>query len=103
MKILSVLMAGLVIAWLSLPIVTLAAGSGTESKPGAGSHVAQFIRGELVKIEGQFYVVKESSGKEVRLMVDDHTKLIGTLQPGAKIEAQVMEDGYATSIKEVRG
>lgn len=99
---------GLLVAILSLclstPSVWAAPGAIPEEiKAKESVQIPQTLRGELLKVEGQFYVLKEASGKELRLMVDDRTTLIGNLRPGAKVEAQVMEDGYATSIKEVRG
>jgi hypothetical protein len=60
---------------------------------------AQAITGDLLKIEGEFYVVKDASGKEVRLHVDKTSKLEGTFKAGDKIEAQASEKGHALSIK----
>lgn len=89
---------------LSAPAAWSASGAMPEDvKAKESVRIPQTFQGELLKIEGRFYVVKDSFGTELRLMVDDRTTLIGNLQPGAKIEAQVLEDGYATSIKEVRG
>lgn len=70
------------------------AASGEMAAPGA-----QAIKGDLLKIDGEFYVVKDASGKEVRLHVDKTSKVEGTLKPGDKIEAQASEKGHALSIK----
>ena len=70
------------------------AASGEMAAPGA-----QAIKGDLLKIDGEFYVVKDASGKEVRLHVDKTSKLEGTLKAGDKIEAQASEKGHALSIK----
>ncbi len=86
-----------------LPTLALAAGVATESKPGELADMTQYLRGELLKVEGSTYVVKDSSGKEFRLMVDSHTTLVGIFQPGSKIEAQVTADGYAISIRQLKG
>ena len=63
------------------------------------AHGAQAIKGDLLKIDGEFYVVKDASGKEVRLHVDKTTKVEGALKAGDQIEAQASEKGHALSIK----
>ena len=70
------------------------AASGETAAPGAHS-----IKGDLLKIDGEFYVVKDASGKEVRLHVDKTSKVEGALKAGDKIEAQASEKGHALSIK----
>lgn len=67
----------------------------------AGSQAAgsQAIKGDLLKIDGEFYVVKDASGKEVRLHVDKTSKVEGNLRAGDKIEAQASDKGHALSIK----
>ncbi len=57
------------------------------------------VTGDLLRIDGEFYVVKDSSGKEVRLHVDGTSKLEGTFKAGDKIEAQASDQGHALSIK----
>jgi hypothetical protein len=84
---------GLVMMSLSYAAETMAA-SGDRAAAGA-----QAITGDLLKIDGDFYVVKDASGKEVRLHVDKTSKLEGTPKPGDKIEAQASEKGHALSIK----
>jgi hypothetical protein len=59
----------------------------------------QTVQGDLLKIEGEFYVVKNADGKEVRLHVNESTKLEGTFKAGDKIEAQATDKGHAISIK----
>lgn len=52
------------------------------------------VFGELVKIDGEFYVVKEpNSGKEVRLKVTSDTHINGTIEVGKKLMASVLPDG----------
>ena len=57
------------------------------------------IQGDLLKIEGEFYVVKDAAGQEVRLHVDKTTRLEGNLKAGDKIQAQATDKGHALSIK----
>ena len=60
----------------------------------------QTVKGDLLKIDGEFYVVKDTAGKEVRLHVDKTTQLDGTFKAGDKIEAQATDKGHASSIKQ---
>ena len=60
---------------------------------------AQTVKGELLKIEGENYVVKDASGMEIRLHVSKETKAESLPQVGDKIEAQVTAEGHATETK----
>ena len=60
----------------------------------------QTVKGDLLKIDGEFYVVKDTAGKEVRLHVDKTSQLDGTFKAGDKIEAQATDKGHAASIKQ---
>lgn len=81
-------------AILSLGIAPLTYAAEPMTAPGS-----QIVKGDLLKIEGEFYVVKEASGKEVRLHVDKSSKLEGAFKAGDKIEAQASPQGHALSIK----
>jgi NMD protein affecting ribosome stability and mRNA decay len=70
------------------------AASGGMAAPGS-----QTVKGDLLKIEGESYVVHDLKGKEVRLHVDQTTKLEGgAFKTGDKVEAQVTEKGHAVSM-----
>ena len=43
------------------------------------------VQGTLMEIDGPFYVIMDSSGKEQRVHVDKSTMIIGKVQPGAKV------------------
>jgi ribosomal protein S1 len=62
---------------------------------------AKTIQGEILRVEGDIYVVRDHAGKEVRLHVDDKTDRLdhAVLQVGDPIRAYVTPDGHATSIK----
>ena len=80
------------------------APTATEPAPGgamapAGSAPAGMVKGDLLRIEGDFYVVKDDTGKEVRLHVDKTSKVDGAPKPGDKVEAQVTAEGHAASLK----
>ncbi len=61
---------------------------------------AQIVKGDVLMTEGEFYIVKDITGHEVRLHVNKETKLDGTVKVkvGDKIEARVTPEGHATSI-----
>jgi hypothetical protein len=66
----------------------------------------QTINGELLRIDGEFYLVKDRAGagsrREIRLHVDKITKLGGDFKVHDKVEAQVTEKDHALSIKHVQ-
>ncbi len=62
----------------------------------------QTVNGDLLKIDGEFYVVKDMAGKEIRLHVDKTTALDGALKVGDKVEAQATEKNHAASIKHLQ-
>jgi hypothetical protein len=63
------------------------------------SSAAETVKGEVLKIEGENYTIKDASGKEIRLHVDKTTKTQGALKVGDKVEAEATAEGHATSIK----
>ena len=65
------------------------------------SPTPMMVIGDLLKIEGDFYVVtdRRELGKEIRLHVDRTTKLEGTFKVGDKVEAKATETDHALWIK----
>ena len=60
--------------------------------PMAQSEIApQTIRGDLLAIKGDIYVVKDIFGRLVFLHIDKNTKRERLLIPGEKIEADVIQ------------
>ena len=61
---------------------------------------SQTVRGQIMKVDGQTYVVQDRSGKEVRLHVDGNTMMMdGTqLREGDTITADVTAKGQASYI-----
>jgi hypothetical protein len=66
--------------------------------PQGGSE--QIVKGDVLLKEGEEYVIKEMSGREVRVHVNAETKKDGVIKVGDKIEATVTREGHATSIKQ---
>ena len=85
-----------------LCVFGLTTGSFVQSAPTSpeGSPVVQ---GTLMEIDGSFFVIMDSSGKEQRVHVDKSTMIIGKVQPGAKVKADVTKDGHAFAVAIVEG
>ncbi|MEP6958733.1 MAG: hypothetical protein ABI980_08375 [Nitrospirota bacterium] len=77
-------------------MVTLSYAAGDMAAPGT-----QTVKGDLLKIDGEFYVVKDMAGKETRLHVDKTTTLDGAIKAGDKVEAQATDKNHALSVKHV--
>lgn len=59
------------------------------------------VKGDLLKIEGEFYTVHDTAGHEVSVHVDKTSKLKGTFKSGDKVEIQVTAKGHVLSMKHV--
>jgi hypothetical protein len=57
------------------------------------------IQGEVLRVEGHNYVVREKDGKEVRLHVDSTTQMTGDISQGYSIEAQVDDKSHALTMR----
>jgi len=57
------------------------------------------VKGEIVKIDGEHYVVREASGAEVRMHVDANTEKRSNMRPkvGEHVLAKVDAKGHALS------
>lgn len=88
---------------IGLFVFAIALGVGMVSLSYAADDMAaqasQTVNGDLLKIDGEFYVVKDMTGKETRLHVDKTSKLDGVFKAGDKVEAQATDRDHAVSIK----
>jgi hypothetical protein len=107
LKVASILSCAFVLA-LGLSSVTmaidnsLAAGETKDADARKGIHT---MKGEVLRLEPDLYVIKRSDGKQVSLHIDETTKVTRTFAPGEWIEAKVVQynDGhYALSINPVK-
>lgn len=88
---------------LSMSIIVLlavAAGSAGGFAEVISSSPSETVRGQIMKVDGQTYVIRDLSGKEVRLHVDGNTMMMdGTkLQEGDTVTADVTAKGQASYI-----
>ena len=82
---------------LSVGIASLSYAAGDMAAPST-----QAVIGDLLKVDGEFYVVKDMAGKEIRLHADKTTTLDGAIKAGDKVEAQATEKNHAVSIRHVQ-
>ena len=60
------------------------------------------VKGDLLTIKGDTYLLRDLSGVLRRIKVDKNTEKERFVVPGEKIEVQVSPDGRAISIKPVQ-
>jgi hypothetical protein len=58
------------------------------------------IKGTLMKIDGEYYSIKDTDGKEHRIHVDKSTKL-DTVKAGDMVKAYVTDKGHTTTLQRV--
>lgn len=56
------------------------------------------IRGEVLRVEGGNYFIKDGDGKEVRLHTDKTTEILRTIQQGDQIEAKVTDQNHTQKL-----
>ena len=99
---LSITIIVLVIAnvWVFPNLIELpaAADSAPQSKPAVSENAARVLQGKLLKIEGEYYIVKDAGGKEVRVRVNKSTVLDVRIKVGDKIDVQMAADGHAATL-----
>lgn len=103
---------------MAIVIVGLVAVLGTraEARSPSESSPSKIVTGEVAQVEGEFhmakdpqgevtldivdksYVITSQAGKEVRLELDDNTKVGKRVNPGDKIEAKVSSKGHTLSV-----
>jgi hypothetical protein len=91
---------------IGLFVIAMILGVGMAVLSYAASDMAapstQTVIGDLLKVDGEFYVVKDMAGKEIRLHADKTTTLDGAIKVGDKVEVQATEKNHAASIKHVQ-
>ena len=92
---------------LAVAILGLGAGIGEaadpmsekEAKPTIGERFTKdTIKGTLMRTDGEYYWVKDTNGKEVRLHADASTKLDKVMQ-GDRVKAYVTDEGHTTTLQ----
>ena len=57
------------------------------------------VRGDVLRVEGENFLVERADGKEVRMHFDESTQMFGYVGPGERVEAKINNEGYALSIR----
>lgn len=57
------------------------------------------VEGNVLKVDGDFVVVKDDKGKETRLQTGKDTKVFGAHKVGERIRAEYTPDGQMLSVK----
>jgi len=95
-------MKKLIVPFMFAMILGVAMASHSFAADDMAAPGTQTVKGDLLKIDGEYYVVKDKAGKEVRLHVDKTSQLDGTFKAGDKIEAQATDKGHASSVKQAK-
>ena len=83
---------------LGLMIPAVSANPTLPQKSQPQTNGSGVLVGQLLKIEGEIYVVKDAGGKEVRVHVGKNAALDARIKVGDKIEAQMGADGHAVTV-----
>lgn len=94
---------------LILTVLILCFGAGTvgaadpmldkAAKPTLGERFTKdTIKGTLMKMEGEYYSIKDIDGKESRIHVDKSTKL-DRVVVGDKVKAYITDQGHTTTLQ----
>ena len=73
--------------------------SDKEAKPTLGERFTKdTIKGILMKMEGEYYSIKDTDGKERKIHVDKSTKL-DKVVVGDKVKAYITDQGHTTTLQ----
>ena len=73
--------------------------SEKEAKPTLGERLTKdAVKGTLMKMEGEYYWIKDTDGKETKIHVDTSTKL-DKLVTGDKVKAYITDKGHVTTLQ----
>ena len=80
-------------------IVSMAAADpAVPPKTNATANGSGVLQGQLLKIDGEVYVVKDARGEEVRLHVGKNTAIDARIKVGDKVDVQMGPDGQALTV-----
>jgi hypothetical protein len=82
-------------AWADDPM------SQKEAKPDLKERLMKdAVKGTLMQMNGEHYVIKDDNGKEIRVHVDTSTKMDKVVK-GDRVKAYITEKGHATTLQRV--
>jgi hypothetical protein len=92
-----------------LTVVMLGFGAGSagaadpmsdkEAKPTLGERITKdTVKGTLMRVDGAYYWVKDTNGKDIRLHVDASTKLDKVVK-GDRVKAYITDNAHTTTLQ----
>ena len=73
--------------------------SDKEATPSLGERITKdTVKGTLMRMDGEYYWVKDTDGKEVKLHVDASTKLDKVVK-GDRVKAYITDQGHTTTLQ----
>jgi hypothetical protein len=73
--------------------------SDKEAKPTIGERLTKdTVKGTLMKMEGEYYWIKDTDGKQNKIHVDASTKLDKVIT-GDKVKAYITDNGHTTTLQ----
>lgn len=73
--------------------------SEKEASPSLSERITKdTVKGTLMKIDGEYYSIKDNDGKEVKIHVDKSTKLDKVVE-GDHVKAYITEKGHTTTLQ----
>jgi hypothetical protein len=87
-------------AGMSVPLANAGSPmSDKEAKPAMKERLMEkSVKGDLLRIDDEQLVVRDTDGKEVKLHVDHSTKM-DKVVPGDRIKAYVTDQGHVTTLQ----
>jgi hypothetical protein len=56
------------------------------------------VKGTLLKMDGEYYTIRDTDGKQIRIHVDPTTKM-DKVMVGDQVKAYVTEEGHTTTLQ----
>jgi hypothetical protein len=88
---------GLTVGTAVLAVAEDKTPAGPSLNPGQAQGF-RIVQGEVLKMEGNTYLVRDETGQEVRLTVNKDSKVTTAFEVGDRIVAQVSDEGIVTLI-----
>ena len=73
--------------------------SGKEASPSIGERITKdTVKGTLMKVDGEYYTIKDNDGKETKIHVDKSTKMDKVIV-GDHVKAYITDKGHTTTLQ----
>jgi hypothetical protein len=73
--------------------------SDKEASPTIGERITKdTVKGTLMKMDGEYYTIKDNDGKETKIHVDKSTKM-DKVMVGDHVKAYITDKGHTTTLQ----